>query len=95
MTPCIWIWTTRMPTSIEAVAILISSYLRKIELVKLYETDRIKTEFVSNLSHEFRTPLTLVLGLLEELKKKFMLEMPDENLEAIEIVTKNAFGSNS
>lgn len=77
--------------TIEAVAILISSYLRKIELVKLYETDRIKTEFVSNLSHEFRTPLTLVLGLLEELKKKFILEMPDEDLDSLEIVIKNAF----
>jgi len=76
---------------IEAVAILISSYLRKIELIKLHETDRIKTEFVSNLSHEFRTPLTLVLGLLEELKKKFKLEMPDEDLESFEIVSKNAF----
>ncbi|HVB88256.1 MAG TPA: HAMP domain-containing sensor histidine kinase [Candidatus Dormibacteraeota bacterium] len=36
----------------------------------LAEIDRAKTLFFSNVSHEFRTPLTLMLGPVEELLKR-------------------------
>ncbi|GAB3558019.1 7TM-DISM domain-containing protein [Spirosoma fluminis] len=46
----------------------------KLEVDKLQELDAVKTQFFTNISHEFRTPLTLLLGPLSDLKQKFPAE---------------------
>lgn len=54
----------------------------------LAEIDRAKTIFFSNISHEFRTPLTLLLGPLEEALSDVTL--PEENRFRLEVALRNA-----
>ena len=56
----------------------------------LAEIDKAKTVFFSNISHEFRTPLTLMLGSLEELLNKRTGEIAVSDKEAIETSHRNA-----
>lgn len=55
---------------------------------KLAELDRAKTAFFSNVSHEFRTPLTLMLGPLEELLANGEQRI-EAGREAIDLVHRN------
>lgn len=56
----------------------------------LAEIDRAKTAFFSNVSHEFRTPLTLILGSLEELLNKRSEEIGKESIQTLETSHRNA-----
>ena len=57
---------------------------RRAEL--LAEVDRAKTTFFSNVSHEFRTPLTLMLGPLEDLLAR---GATDEDRRLVDIAHRN------
>ncbi|SPM33670.1 histidine kinase, partial [Mycobacterium rhizamassiliense] len=54
----------------------------------LAELDRAKTAFFSNVSHEFRTPLTLILGPVEELRSR-TTGIDDHAREELELIHRN------
>jgi PAS domain S-box-containing protein len=56
----------------------------------LAELDRAKTAFFSNVSHEFRTPLTLMMGPLEDLLQPGDTTVGNEARERLAIVHRNS-----
>jgi signal transduction histidine kinase/CheY-like chemotaxis protein/AraC-like DNA-binding protein/ligand-binding sensor domain-containing protein len=58
------------------------------ELEKAKEVDRVKTSFFTNISHEFRTPLTLIKGPVETLIEKFKDD--PEAVKRLNLVRRNS-----
>jgi DNA-binding NtrC family response regulator/signal transduction histidine kinase len=56
----------------------------------LAEVDRVKTAFFSNVSHEFRTPLALMLGPLEEVLPEVRERLSPQRHEQLVTVRRNA-----
>jgi anti-anti-sigma factor len=56
----------------------------------LAELDRAKTDFFSNVSHEFRTPLTLIMGPVAELRSSPAAAADARVAHELEVVERNA-----
>ncbi|WP_194777307.1 hybrid sensor histidine kinase/response regulator transcription factor [Pararhodonellum marinum] len=64
--------------------------LKALETEKMQEIDHLKSRFFANISHEFRTPLTLILGPLETIiptsigRQRQIFEMMSRNARRLQ-----------
>ncbi len=56
---------------------------------RLQELDHAKNDFMANISHEMRTPLTLMLGALESLASSDTEELDQQQLDYVEVIRRN------
>ena len=78
ITPPFWdTWWFKILALVTVIAGIIGFYqfrrrleLRKLEERKREEMHQVQLQFFTNISHEFRTPLSLILGPLEKLQKE-------------------------
>ncbi|WP_304132303.1 two-component regulator propeller domain-containing protein [Ignavibacterium album] len=61
--------------------------LKEFEAKKLLEVDELKSRFFANISHEFRTPLTIILGSLEKLQSKIE---GNSNRKELDVMKRNS-----
>jgi signal transduction histidine kinase len=71
------------------VLMLLGAFLLGRDISREAETTRLKTEFVHNISHELKTPLTLIRLYGETLQRKENLT-EEERRESYEIITKES-----
>ena len=62
--------------------------LQQLEAQKTHELDSLKLNFFANLSHEFRTPLTLIVDPINRLISEEHTE-PDDRMEYYQLIRRN------
>ena len=62
--------------------------MAKIEAERIREMDEMKVNFFTNVSHEFRTPLSLILGPLTQIMEK--KNYPEEDSDLYTLMYRNA-----
>ncbi|MEM9928418.1 MAG: ATP-binding protein, partial [Bacteroidota bacterium] len=63
----------------------LSRQLAKSEAQRLQELDVAKSQLYTNITHEFRTPLTVILGMTDQLSR----EVNTEQREVVEMIDRN------
>ncbi|GAB5409179.1 MAG: two-component regulator propeller domain-containing protein [Balneolaceae bacterium] len=62
----------------------------KDQAERLLQLDDAKSTFFTNVSHEFRTPLSLTIAPLEDLKKRALKASNEEDIEQIDMALRNS-----
>lgn len=78
-----WAYLTYFILILALILYLRYNALRKIKEEKEHELNQLKLKFFINISHEFRTPLTLILNPLDKLSSKSDAHIIDKSLKSI------------
>ena len=62
-----------------------SIILKQTEATRLRELDEVKTNIYTNITHEFRTPLSIIIGLAEQLADNPKIKLN----EGLQIIKRN------
>ncbi|MEM7105913.1 MAG: ATP-binding protein [Bacteroidota bacterium] len=82
----LWISRLRKEVSKATRVIVKDKQVIEEQAAKLKELDEAKSKFFTNISHEFRTPLTVISGMIDQVRDK-----PDQWLDkGSEIIKRNA-----
>jgi signal transduction histidine kinase/DNA-binding response OmpR family regulator/ligand-binding sensor domain-containing protein len=63
--------------------------LEQAETRRLKELDTLKSRLFTNITHEFRTPLTVILGMADQVKKNFYAAAADALEHNVEMMKRN------
>jgi len=73
------------------ILILIQNYKLRLRRDKAtIELEKLKSNFYINLSHEFKTPVSIIIGLVERLKKKTDGKTKDNDLIDLDILSRQS-----
>ncbi|MGB5692666.1 MAG: ATP-binding protein, partial [Flavobacteriaceae bacterium] len=67
----------------------LSRRLALSESLRLREVSRLKNSLYTNITHEFRTPLTVILGMADSLKSTLAGKKTDSTMESLEMIQRN------
>ncbi|MCK4797325.1 MAG: HAMP domain-containing histidine kinase, partial [Spirochaetes bacterium] len=57
---------------------------------KLEEADKLKTEFISNITHELMTPMTAIKGFTELIKDETLGSVNEEQKKSLDVIFRNS-----
>ncbi|HLF86264.1 MAG TPA: ATP-binding protein [Nitrospiria bacterium] len=72
------------------LAILVAGFWRYIDINKEQKIIQMKSEFVSQVSHDLRTPLTVIKGYIDNLEDGITGDLTEKQKEYLSRISKNA-----